>query len=86
VGSNSPSGTSPSPFGFGGQWGYDADGETNLVLLTNRYYDPTRGRFLTRDPSGYAGGMNLYGYVGNSPLSGIDTLGLCGGMTRGFTN
>src|SRR5207249_205746 len=48
------------------------------VLLTNRYYDPARGRFLTRDPAGYGGGTNLYGYVGNSPLSGSDPLGLCG--------
>jgi RHS repeat-associated protein len=78
AGYNSPSGTNPAPFGFGGQWGYYTDSETNLVLLTNRYYDPARGRFLTRDPAGYGGGINLYGYVGNSPLSGIDPLGLCG--------
>src|SRR5205807_6189877 len=28
--------------------------------------------------AGYGGGINLYGYVGNSPLSGSDPLGLCG--------
>jgi RHS repeat-associated protein len=74
-----PSGTKAGPFGYGGQWGYYTDSETNLVLLTNRYYDPARGRFLTRDPAGYGGGINLYGYVGNSPLSGTDPLGLCSG-------
>jgi hypothetical protein len=46
--------------------------------LTNRYYDPARARFVTRDPIGLAGGMNQYGFVGNTPLSGIDPLGLCG--------
>src|SRR5260370_22361348 len=28
-----------------------------------------RGRFLTRDPAGYGGGINPYGDVGNSPRS-----------------
>jgi RHS repeat-associated protein len=73
-----PSGTKAGVFGFGGQWGYYTDSETSLALLTNRYYDSARGRFLTRDPAGYGGGINLYGFVGNSPLSGIDPLGLCG--------
>jgi RHS repeat-associated protein len=70
------------PFGFGAQWGYYTDSETNLVLLTNRYYDPARGRFLTRDPAGYGGGINLYGYVGNGPLSAIDPSGP-GGQDEG---
>lgn len=37
-----------------------------MMLLTHRYYDPTEGRFLNRDPIGYAGGMNLYAYCGGS--------------------
>ncbi len=40
------------PVGFGGQWGYYADRETSLSLLTHRYYDAGMGRFLTRDPKG----------------------------------
>jgi uncharacterized protein RhaS with RHS repeats len=47
------------------------------LLLTNRYYDSGTGRFLTRDPIGTAGGTNLYSFVGNSPLRGIDPSGLC---------
>jgi len=71
-------GTTPpsDPWGFGAQWGYQSDAETGLVLCTNRYYDPQQGRFVTRDPIGYAGGVNLYGYVGNNPVNSVDPLGL----------
>ncbi len=34
------------------------------------------GRFATRDPIGYAGGMNLYQYVSSNPLRNIDPFGL----------
>ena len=44
------------PWGFGAQWGYQTDAETGLCLLTNRYYDPAAGQFLTRDPLGYGAG------------------------------
>jgi RHS repeat-associated protein len=64
------------PFGYGGQYGYYTDTETGLHYLTNRYYDANAGRFLTRDPAGYDGGINLYGYVGNNPANGADPLGL----------
>jgi hypothetical protein len=33
------------------------------------------GCWLSRDPMGEAGGLNLYGYVGNNPISFIDPLG-----------
>ncbi len=59
-------------FGFGGQAGYSTDAETGLVLCTNRYYDPQQGRFLTRDPIGYGGGINLYGYTANNPVNWMD--------------
>ncbi len=63
-------------FGFGGQAGYYTDAETGLVLCTNRHYDPQSGRFLTRDPLGYGGGINLYSYTANNPVNGMDPLGL----------
>ena len=63
------------PWGFGAQDGYFTDSETGLLLLTHRYYDPQSGRFLTRDPIGYDGGVNLYGYVENSPVDFMDSDG-----------
>ncbi len=60
------------PLGFGGQHGYYGDPETGMQLLTHRYYDSGRGRFVTRDPIGYNGGINLYGFVGNNPVNESD--------------
>ncbi|EDT6764455.1 AHH domain-containing protein, partial [Salmonella enterica] len=40
-----------------------------------RYYAPECGRFVSQDPIGLAGGLNLYAYAPN-PLNWIDPLGL----------
>ena len=48
-----------------------------MVYLRNRWYDPQSGRFLTQDPIGLAGGVNLYAYAGNDPISFSDPFGLC---------
>jgi RHS repeat-associated protein len=72
-------GGAPSdPFGYKAQYGYYTDSETGLQLLTFRYYDHATGRFVTRDPISYAGGVNLYSYVTNNPLRFADSLGLDG--------
>ncbi|HET7025889.1 MAG TPA: RHS repeat-associated core domain-containing protein [Gemmatimonadales bacterium] len=47
-----------------------------LVYLRNRWYDPGTGRFLTQDPIGLAGGLNLYAYAGNNPTSFSDPFGM----------
>ncbi len=39
-------------------------------------YDPTIGRWLSRDPIGEDGGTNLYRYVENDPINAVDLLGL----------
>lgn len=42
-----------------------------------RHYDPTIGRWTTKDPIGFAGGdTNLYAYVGGDPMSKTDPSGL----------
>jgi RHS repeat-associated protein len=41
-----------------------------------RFYDPNLQRWLNSDPIGELGGINLYGFVGNDPLNGVDALGL----------
>jgi RHS repeat-associated protein len=56
---SSPFECADTPYGYKGQWGYYTDGETGLLLLTHRYLDPAMGRFLTRDPIGFDGGINL---------------------------
>jgi RHS repeat-associated protein len=67
---------STDPFsGFGSQWGYYSDWETGLQLLGWRYYDSGAGRFVNRDSLSYDGGINLYGYVRNSPLCLADPSG-----------
>lgn len=41
-----------------------------------RDYEPFSGRWLSRDPIGERGGVNLYGFVGNNPVRRVDYLGL----------
>jgi RHS repeat-associated protein len=62
--------------------GYRYDVETENYYVRNRYYSPTLGRWLTRDPIGYRGGINLYGYVDSSPVGNVDAEGLYLGFGR----
>jgi len=50
--------------------------ETGLYEFHARLYDPKNGRFLSFDPIGYAGGLNLYHYAGNDPINSYDPTGL----------
>jgi RHS repeat-associated protein len=50
--------------------------ETGLYHMGARYYDPKLGRWLSEDPAGISGGMNLYSYVGNDPVNARDPSGL----------
>jgi len=53
------------------------DATTKLYFHRARYYHAQLGRFVSRDPIGYAAeDMNLYAYVGNSPPRRTDPLGL----------
>ena len=44
--------------------------------MRHRYYAPSQGRFITRDPLGYVNGLNLYEFVAGSPHNLRDPLGL----------
>ena len=62
------------PFGFAGGL-YDS--VTELVRFGARDYDPHVGRWLSKDPIGFAGGdTNLYGYVIQDPVNWVDPSGL----------
>jgi RHS repeat-associated protein len=50
----------------------------SLYLTRHRLYSATLKRFLSSDPMGLAGGLNLYAYGEGDPLSYIDPLGLRG--------
>jgi RHS repeat-associated protein len=52
------------------------DQETGLHYNYFRYYDPTTGRYVTPDPIGLEGGINLWPYVAGNPLNWIDPDGL----------
>ncbi|WLI18563.1 RHS repeat-associated core domain-containing protein [Pseudomonas wuhanensis] len=62
---------------FQGQY---LDRETGLHYNTFRFYDPDIGRFITPDPIGLAGGLNLYQY-GPNPMGWSDAWGLAGSPT-----
>jgi RHS repeat-associated protein len=52
------------------------DVETGLLHNGFRDYCPECGRYIQTDPIGQTGGPSTYAYVGSSPLSNIDPLGL----------
>nr|WP_153101559.1 RHS repeat-associated core domain-containing protein [Paraburkholderia hayleyella] len=65
-------GKASNPIRFQGQY---HDHETGLHYNRYRYYDPEVGRFVSKDPIGYAGGLSLYKYAPNS-INWVDPLGL----------
>ncbi len=61
---------------YQGRFGVCTDAETGLMLMGARYYAPCIGRFISRDPIGFDGGINLYGYCGGDPVNWADPSGL----------
>jgi RHS repeat-associated protein len=66
-------GTVENNLRFAGQY---FDTESGLHYNYHRYYVPAIGRYLTPDPIGLEGGINLYSYVHNNPVNLIDSFGL----------
>ena len=55
--------------------------ETGLIFYRARFYDPSIGRFISRDPIGLQGGINQYAYVNGNPVNFTDPSGKCGFLT-----
>jgi hypothetical protein len=75
------------PEGTGEECGGDTDvctdsrvhrrsAENRVPATRNHLRAVAFGRWLTRDPIGYQGGINLYGYVNSSPVGNVDAEGM----------
>ncbi len=47
-----------------------------IIISWHRFYDPSTGRYISADPIGLAGGINLYSYANQNPINFIDPKGL----------
>ena len=78
-------GAAPSRYTYTGR---EFDSDTGLLYYRARWYDPQLGRFISEDPIGLRGGINMYSYVENKVLNfkdptGQDLFGVTGGGTAG---
>ena len=64
-------GNDNNPFRYSGEY---TDGETGMIYLRARYYDPGLGRFISEDP--IKDGMNWYVYCNGNPVNRWDPSGL----------
>jgi RHS repeat-associated protein len=56
--------------------GREWDPDTELYYYRARWYDPAARRFISEDPIGLNGGINLYAYVENNSVNFTDPMGL----------
>jgi RHS repeat-associated protein len=56
--------------------GREWEPDLGLYNYRARFYCPASGRFLSPDPVGQSGGLNLYAYCGNNPVNLVDPSGL----------
>ena len=54
----------------------EVSGGRQLYYARARWYDSSLGRWMSADPVGFSGGLNLYSYVGQNPVRWVDASGL----------
>jgi RHS repeat-associated protein len=59
--------------------GRETDG-LGLYYYRARYYNPQLGRFLSEDPIGFQGGIDLYAYADDDPIENTDANGTLPGL------
>ncbi len=69
------------PSSTAGNLGYSAQSRyytdsSGLQYVKARYYEAGTGRFISRDPIGYQGGLNLYAYASDDPTNDVDPSGM----------
>ena len=62
-----------NPFRFSSEYADDALG---LVYYNYRHYEPMMGRWMQRDPVGEDKGVNIFGFIRNNGILGVDVRGL----------
>ena len=72
----SRTGTNSTAFLWLGGYGVYYDSAANLHLTLHRAYSAEQKRFISCDPLGIDGGMNLYAYGNLNPLAFVDPKGL----------
>jgi RHS repeat-associated protein len=58
------------------------DSNTGLYYMRARWYDPETGRFMSEDPIGLSGGINMYAFAGDDPVNGRDPSADAGSFFR----
>jgi len=64
-----------NPYQFTGR----ENDEIGLDYNRSRFYSLSLARFVSQDPTDFYGGLNLYAYVEDQPISSSDPFGLQGG-------
>lgn len=69
-----------NPFRFSTKY---QDDESDYLYYGYRSYNPSTGRWVSRDPIRERGGLNLYGFVGNDSMGAVDLFGLQENLING---
>ena len=66
-------GSNPTPFTFVGTQGYHTDNPSR-IYVRERVQEPQKARWLTEDPIGELGGLNLFVHASDQPTTQTDPL------------